>query len=261
MNIVSLRDGCNKYPRNALKGCHTDINTITARLGVFGLPGGNWFYDVQGHMLTSETQHACWLLEQTRPENGPVLFLFQYSGHGSQRPSLDGSEPDQLDECIVVSDETYFTDDDMGAVLDKIARLPHVWTLAILDCCHSGVDTSRGYSLDAPRFLPPPCGSFPATKPRRELAQAMCARERVCVLAACRPDQTAADAVIDSKPQGAFTWALDKAWESVGIDATPAQLIAESRNLLDVCGYTQVPQLWCSAGQPNRPALRPWEGA
>ena len=67
------------------------------------------------------------------------------------------------------------------------------------------------------------------------------------LLSGCRDNQTSADTVEDSTPQGAMTWAWWKAVTDLGyfIDKRITWLEAHAKTLdiLKACGYEQVPQL------------------
>ncbi|MEO6190682.1 MAG: caspase family protein, partial [Saprospiraceae bacterium] len=90
---------------------------------------------------------------------GDIIY-FQFSGHGQQRPDIDGDEVDGLDECIVSFDspkkfqegiyegENLISDDELNRNLTKIREKlgPKGQLLVVLDACHSGTGT-RGAAL------------------------------------------------------------------------------------------------------------------
>jgi hypothetical protein len=84
---------------------------------------------------------------------GDVL-AFQYSGHGTQLPDLDGDEEDDSKDeslCPVDFDEGAFViDDDIWAILGRLGE--GVSLTVFLDCCHSG----SGTRLAAHRAASPP---------------------------------------------------------------------------------------------------------
>ena len=102
----------------------------------------------------------------------------------------------------------------------------------MLDTCHSGTGTKDLDDIQQamllgrrPRFLPPPtrqgltrARSIREARPRKvdrkalvELTSAKGPGAKPVLYAACRPDQTAADARFDGRSNGAFTYLLLKA--------------------------------------------------
>jgi metacaspase-1 len=63
------------------------------------------------------------------------------------------------------------------------------------------------------------------------------------VLAACRDEETAADALIEGAHRGAFTWSLAQAIRESNGSISYGDLIKRSQFLLS--NYTQNPQLDC----------------
>jgi hypothetical protein len=70
------------------------------------------------------------------------------------------------------------------------------------------------------------------------------------LLAACRDDQTAADATIDGKPCGAFTYYLDRTIRSGGANIDRRELIDKVAANLTTGHFAQVPQLEGSGDGP-----------
>lgn len=75
------------------------------------------------------------------------------------------------------------------------------------------------------------------------------------LLAACRDEETAADALIQGMHRGAFTWSLVEAIRSANGDITYGALIEQSAMLLQ--NYTQNPQLDCPENLRDRVFLSP----
>eukprot|EP00913_Durusdinium_trenchii_P008858 g8324.t1 len=97
---------------------------------------------------TEIAKSFCKLSKRIRPQD---LFVFYFSGHGTQLPDDNGDEKednpkDLLDEAIVPFDArrgksgiaNLIRDDRLGALLDKV---PARHQVAIFDCCHSGTGT------------------------------------------------------------------------------------------------------------------------
>jgi len=113
----------------------------------------------------------------------------------------------------------------------------------LLDTCHSGTGTKDLDDIQQamllgrrPRFLPPPtprglnrARSIRSARPRQvdrkalvELTKTKGGSTKPVLYAACRPDQTAADARFDNRPNGAFTYLFLKA-----LAADPSQTRAQ----------------------------------
>jgi hypothetical protein len=176
-----------------------------------------------------------------KTKEGDHLF-FSFSSHGTQVPNLPGddSEPDNLDEVFACYDiksggedwdrKTVISDDELRGLFERVPR--GALLEVVLDTCHSGtglkdLDDIMQAMLQGrrPRFLPPPtrsglnrARSIREAKPRQvdhkalvELTKATGPSARPVLYAACRPDQTAADATFDGRSNGAFTYLFLKA--------------------------------------------------
>jgi hypothetical protein len=67
------------------------------------------------------------------------VFLFQYSGHGTQFPDDTGDEPDGKDEALCPVDmmtNGFIRDDDIRTILNRVPQ--GALAVAFIDCCHSG---------------------------------------------------------------------------------------------------------------------------
>ena len=78
------------------------------------------------------------------------VIVFQYAGHGSTMPDLDGDEADGKDEALCPVDfaaGAFYIDDDIGQVL---ARIPDGVNLTcFMDCCHSGTNSRFAVGLSS----------------------------------------------------------------------------------------------------------------
>jgi metacaspase-1 len=187
-----------------------------------------------------------WLIDGSRP--GDVL-VFHYSGHGSQVRDRNGDELDDgLDEIICPYDLDWddpFTDDDFAAIVADVPR--GVSLTVLLDCCHSGtglrvMPTPRQTRA---RVIPPPVDIAERSAPHlalRRFGQRVMASGAV-LLAACRSDQTSADAWIERDYHGAFTYYWWKAVTDCGPTASYRDLARKVASELEATGYDQVPQV------------------
>ena len=184
-------------------------------------------------------------------------IVFTFSSHGTQIPDTNDDEADRLDEafaCYNINNSgdswdpaTVISDDELFALF---ARLPDgVLMDVVLDTCHSGTGLK---SLDLlpgrrPRFLPAPTArgvaatEFRDTRALRDLVKAG-RGVRPVLLAACRADQTAADAFLEGRYNGAFTYNFIKAIRGDGTLGRADILKLVSKGLR-AGGFDQVAQL------------------
>lgn len=184
-------------------------------------------------------------------------IVFTFSSHGTQIPDTSDDEADRLDEAFACYDinnsgdswdpATVISDDELFALF---ARLPDgVLMDVVLDTCHSGTGLK---SLDLlpgrrPRFLPAPTArgvaatEFNDTRALRDLVKAGRGVKPI-LLAACRADQTAADAFLEGRYNGAFTYNFIKAVRGDGTLGRADILKVVSKGLR-AGGFDQVAQL------------------
>jgi hypothetical protein len=226
-------------------------------------------------------QRLAWLVKDAKA--GDTL-VFHYSGHGSQIRDRDGDElEDGMDELICPADfdweGTFITDDDLHAIFKP---LPAGVTLEVfLDACHSGTgmrDIEFGRPADlgpaggrpqsVPRFLPPPIdivcrheGEEDQLKQvqlfngMRDVAPESASNQ--VLWAGCRSDQTSADAYIDGKYNGAFTYYFCYHMRRSNGDLSRKDLLSRIRSSLSHGGYSQIPQLEATTKLVDAHALSP----
>ena len=201
-----------------------------------------------------------WLVDGT--EAGDIR-IFSFSGHGSQIRDRDGDElDDNLDELICPYDMDwdgkFITDDELNNILKDV---PEGALLEVfLDCCHSGTGL-REMGLEPPpelaaphptlnRYLPPPADIFLRLSGEEdELNQKgftkgfheRSARHHI-LWAGCMAKQTSADAFIDGRYHGAFTYYLNRHLRQ-NPRLSRRELLKKVRASLTHNGYSQVPQL------------------
>jgi metacaspase-1 len=161
-------------------------------------------------------------------------IVFSFSSHGTQVPDTNGDETvDHVDEAFACHDiaqkgpdwdrDTVIVDDELHALFADLPKGALVEV--VLDTCHSGtglkdIDLLVGRK---PRFLPPPTvkgvrriAAKSDPQGLQELVKATPAGIRPVLFAACKADQTSADAYFDGRYNGAFTYYFLKA-----LSATP----------------------------------------
>lgn len=260
MKKKALLVGINRYPdpNDSLNGCLNDVRLMEETLrGEYGFAGKE---DVRLLTDSAATTGAildglAWLAAGARPGDS---LLFHYSGHGSQVPDRSGDETsDGLDEILCPYDvdwERPLTDDDLAAACGGIPR--GALLTVVLDCCHSGTGLRepahsctppRPGAPSRPRFMPCPAGvprssrRFARRVPRR--FGVSLTRGNAVLIAACREDQTAADALISETYHGAHTFYLCRALRDADWVTTYRFLAASLGGLISRDGFDQVPQL------------------
>ena len=255
----ALLVGINRYPDpgNELKGCVNDVRQMAETLkSRYGFPGdGNMRILTDARATTKAILDGlAWLTAGASPGDS---LVFHYSGHGSQVPDRNGDETtDRLDEILCPYDLDWdhpLTDDDLAAACADVPQ--GALLTVILDCCHSGTglrDFVRPCGIppsDAPdrhRFLPHPETPHPAPqRPRRPARRfgVSVTRTNAVLIAACRDDQTSADAWIDGGYHGAHTYYLCRALANGARDLTYRALVSATGTALSRAGFDQVPQL------------------
>jgi metacaspase-1 len=275
MSKKALLVGINDYPgtQNDLFGCVNDItNVYDVLVKYFG------FVPSDIVLLSNARARKAAILNALKSllagaQAGDSL-VFHYSGHGSQVRDSDGDELDDgKDEVICPYDfnwtDGFIKDDDFASLLGGLKK--GVRLEVILDSCHSGTGT-RELILDRralaarpaesmtvaafwnsshcirPRFLaPPPDIQLRADEVfGKPLSLRRIARSEPMnhvLWAACRSNQFSADAEIDGKPSGAFTFFFCRHLRDTQGKVSRDQLLKLVRASLKHEGFSQVPQL------------------
>jgi len=262
MSQKALLVGINHYriPGADLQGCVNDVTNIRdILLKYFGFSVKDIRVLADGRATKKAIMERLeWLVKGAR--SGDRL-LFHFSGHGSQIRDRNGDElKDRMDEIFCPHDMdwdgTFIVDDDLDAFFAELPK--NVRLEVLLDCCHSGTGIREGAGLGSlppeqrikARFLEPPmdilCRQEDEDLPVRHLARDDKPTNHV-LFAACRDNQTAADAFIKGKYNGAFTYYLSMYLRDMQGSVTRAELIRRVRASLKYYGYSQVPQLECGA--------------
>ncbi len=185
-------------------------------------------------------------------------LVFSLSSHGTQIADASGDEKDLADEAFCPHDlkqkkedwdPRYIISDD--ELHDLFVQIPaNVLLEVFLDTCHSGTGLKAIDLLltRQPRYLPPPSLS------RFKQLQAYYSRTlRTMILdgekpnhilwAACRDNQTSADALIDGKYHGAFTYYFCQELGKAQGNLVRRDLLKKVREQLAKNDFSQVPQL------------------
>ncbi|MCW2240563.1 caspase family protein [Azospirillum canadense] len=154
--------GIDRYLTSPLYGCVADAKLWARTLQALGFEA-TLLLDSQA-TRQGILRALGWLIDTSRP--GDVL-VFQYSGHGTQLPDLDGDEAGgdsaAQDEALCPIDYptgAFVIDDDIGAIFGRIPAGVNV--TSFIDCCHSGTISRFGVGPglsghtgagDRPRFV------------------------------------------------------------------------------------------------------------
>ncbi|OFI39856.1 peptidase C14 caspase catalytic subunit p20 [Arthrobacter sp. SW1] len=264
-NKAALCVGINEFkflPQSSwLQGCVNDANDLSGLLeGKYGFPasGITVLHDA-GADKDAVMAELSKLMDLAVTGTADHL-VFTFSSHGTQIPDASADEADRLDEafaCYGINNTgdawdpaTVIADDELYGLFSKLPD--GVLFEVVLDTCHSGTGLK---SLDLlpgrrPRFVPAPtpravaASEYSDTRVLRDLVKAG-GDSKPVLMAACRADQTAADAYLEKRYNGAFTYNLVKALEADGTLPRADILKAVSKGL-KAGGFDQVAQLEAS---------------
>lgn len=209
-----------------------------------------------------------WLVDKAKPSD---FLVFHFSGHGSQIRDRNNDElEDNLDELICPHDMdwdgTFITDDNLNDIFKNVPALLEVF----LDCCHSG-DGLKEMGLAPPpelaaehptlnRYLPPPADIFlrfsgeedDLKQPNKFVNNFKKRANKHHILwAGCMANQTSADAHINGRYHGAFTYYLNLHLRR-NPHVSRKELLRKVRASLIHGGYSQIPQLEIEATKRDR---------
>ncbi len=247
------------YPAAALQGCVNDANNMSELLQKL-----LHFQSSDITLLTDAKATKANIMGQLKSmvegaKAGTYSYLvFSLSSHGTQVPDLSHDEPDRADEAFCPHDlaqsgnkwdpKHIIVDDELRDLFVQLP--PNVLLEVYLDTCHSGtglraIDAFMGRK---PRYLPPPSWeAFEAVDGKRPhgLRHELLERGLVhhILWAACRADQTSADAQIGGSWHGAFTYYFCKEMYACNNGLPRKEILAKVRTDLKAEHYNQIPQL------------------
>lgn len=270
----ALLVGINDYKGvGDLRGCVNDVLDMHFSLrSLFGFqtPEIRVLTDSRATKENIEHRLKNWLVKGAKAGD---FLVFHFSGHGSQIRDRNGDEEleDGLDELICPYDMnwdgTFITDDTLNEIFENV---PEDALLEVfLDCCHSGTGLKE-MGLEPPpelaaehptlnRFLPPPADIFlrfsgeeDDLKPKgftRGFHDR--GRKHHILWAGCKARQTSADAYINGRYHGAFTYYLN-AHLRRNPYVSRRELLRKVRASLQHDGFSQIPQLEIDATSRDR---------
>lgn len=268
---VALCVGINNFknfPSAALRGCVNDVNDMEKILkDLLGFQAQEVVKLIDSEATKTRIMNDLKKIVEGAKSGRYDHVVFSMSSHGTQVPDLSGDEPDRVDEAFCPYDlaqsgddwdpEHIIVDDELR---DLFIQLPGDVLLEVfLDTCHSGTGLK---AIDLiwnrqTRYIPPPSmEGFQKMEGKRQrgLNKSMLekGRHEHILWAACRADQTSADANIDGDWHGVFTYYFCKEMKASQNELTRNEILEKVRNDLQEGNYTQIPQLECEATVRNK---------
>ena len=214
----------------ALSGCIDDVNRMKDLLTKHNFTQFQVLTDLTSIKPTKQN-----ILNElkniiTSSQKGDIIFIY-FSGHGSYTYDRNSDETDGRDEMIISSDLEGVLDDELKIIISNNLKR-EVTIVGLFDSCHSGTlfDLKFNY-LDSNNY----------DKYSENDRVSEC-NGNVIMISGCMDKQTSAEALIDTKVQGAMTWSFIEC-----INKTPnsswRELLKSMRDLLKSSSFTQIPQL------------------
>jgi hypothetical protein len=247
------------YPSAALQGCVNDAKDMGALLKeLLGFTPADITTLTDAQATKGNIMSNLKSMVADAKAGKYSYLVFSMSSHGTQVPDTSGDEPDRADESFCphdlaqkgnVWDPNYVIVDD--ELHDLFVQLPKNALLEVyLDTCHSGTGLKAIDMLmdRRPRYLPPPSlDAFLKIEGRRSrgLHQGMLDKgiTHHILWAACRADQTSADASIGGSWHGAFTYYFCKEMRACQNKLSRLEVLKKVIADLKAGHYSQIPQL------------------
>ena len=244
------------YPNtsNALNGCVEDATDLNACMhgGVGVANAQEWMkllgaFDGAAMMTNAQCTKASMVTAISnlldKAQSGD-LAVISYSGHGTLLPpGLQSWVPHDFDWN---NHQTWLSYDELDHIFLTHERRG-VTLVVLSDSCHSQADPTKHFrEFGVPnahptknRFLEPPQFIKDAIVADPFDRNVLTSDQDDLLLAGCAKDQTSADAYIDEKYHGAFTYALLHALKA-NPNATYREVVLRARAYLASNGYDQV---------------------
>ena len=254
---TSLSVGIDSYPApNELHGCVNDSLDWAALFQSMG-------HTVSALRNAEATRTAITdaLAQHVGRMKSGDVFLFQYSGHGTQFPDDTGDEPDGKDEALCPVDmmtNGFIRDDDIRAILNRVPQ--GALAVAFIDCCHSGTIVRMARALGIEEATGSRARALDPTPEMVDVHHRTRSRGRTAVspfrrdvlFAACRDDEVA----FESGGHGDYTTAVVPI---VRHRASGVTNLALQRLIQQAfgAGARQHPKLDCDVLAESQPFLQP----
>jgi hypothetical protein len=214
---------------NQLYGCINDVNSIKERISANGFTSINTITDLTTKKPTRDNILSEFKNLFANSQAGDLLF-FLYSGHGSYALDKNGDEADGYDELIVSSDLKGIADDEFKTIIQQNLK-QDVTLFAMFDSCFSGTMLDLRYQY---------MDSLNYDKYTENDKQAITVGN-VFMISGCTDEQTSADAVFNSKANGAMTWSLLESLKQKPNESW-RELVKNMRDILKTSEFDQIPQ-------------------
>ncbi|MEL5958491.1 caspase family protein [Streptomyces sp. CLV115] len=244
--VYALLVGIDDYPDKPLGGCVNDVTEAESWLRQHGGSG------LRILPLRDRAATRAAVVDGIRGHlgrSGPGdTALLWFSGHGSEDESDDPRTATGRSQALVCADSLDpggqpIQDTELGALLDEIAaRGAHV--VAVLDCCHSG-----GITRDPPpgarsrQVAWQPWWRTDGSGAPRGAGAQNAEPLRHVLLAACREQELAYEALVDGEQRGYFSHSLVHALRRLGPAATFGKAHALTEERVRSRYYAQHPEL------------------
>lgn len=244
--------GINAYPfPNVLHGCLNDISDISEELI------SKYQFNSEDITTIEDTEATATNIKENLISCVSKLisgdkFLFWYSGHGAQLTQGDISTDVICPVDFDFTPATSVTVDDFHNIFSKIPDgVVAAWGS---DSCHSGDLEKDFYRLGAPKQFYSPRARV-LTKKERTFKDVCSSLPNISLLAGCQSSQTSADAYINNRFNGAFTYFFLQKLNSSDTETPLEKLVPQVSIALHAAGYTQTPQLSGLESNLSKPFL------
>ena len=229
---------------NQLAGCLNDLSNVRQLIEPTGI---TILADLRGKDMSTENWKDALREACSKAQYGDTVY-HMHSNHGSQID--DASETDGLAEVwcpdnFDFSPERMITDKWMAKLMDSLK--PGVIWVDHSDCCHAGNSLRTLWCPnERPRYIAPLRGDIRSLWGKTRLSPMVVSGpdRHGILLAACRSDQTSADAYIGGQSCGAFTHYFLQAIKENPY-ASYETLMIRVTQLLGIGGYNQKPEIDC----------------
>ena len=265
----ALLIGVNKYPPQypSLRGCINDVMGIRdVLLKFYGFEESNISVLMDDRATTDGIlDRLKFLVQDVKPGDKIVM---SFSGHGSQVvDKINNIANNHMDEIICPSDlnfdnGNFITQDDIASIFKTIPDdIENKVTFdVIMDACHSGMGDREIFALSSlseqndfkPRFLQPPLDikcresrDLDSIKLLRDGSRQLLDPKNIqfSLFAACKRNQTAADAYINGTYNGAFSFYFCKNIKESQGKILRSDLVKRINLDLQQNGYSQIAEL------------------
>jgi len=225
-----------KGTRFQLNGCINDVASITQFLLSKNIKS-NQIYSLTDNTPVKPTKTNI-INSLTKMLSDSIIgdqLVFFYSGHGSTINKEKPNVFEKSDDVLLTINFEYIIDDELNEIIQKNLK-PGVKLFVLFDCCHSGtmLDLKYNYSLDTRMNIIVDTTSSDT-------------KSEVYYISGCKDDQTSEETFMESKSQGALTWAFLQSVASVGnsdqgLSASWKNVVLSIRDNLKKYNFIQIPQ-------------------